>query len=858
MVDLLIHDPAGDHNPYDAVPWSRDPLVPTTQDAITVGVRTTTNFESVVIELNSADDTSTALLKNDSGTWTGTIDPLDGDARYRFLGSLPDTERDEVTEWFDLPVARWNAVRFTSLATIGTSIEASGNDALLRINTKQRGVLDWVIANGSNDGPPGETCTSGGWTAVLVDGSLALSSELGTITLAVEGCRIGDQINAWRLVWDLDNEELLFGTGERFDSLNQRGKAPDIRVYEQYKQQGGRTYFPLPWLWSTRGYGLAIDGKSRISYDLGVTAQDRASATIPTQSGASGRWYFGKPKALVQAYVHDTGRPSPLPVWGYGPWMSGNEWNTDRRVREVVERSVAEGIPASVIVIEAWADEVTFYLFNGATHDVVDGDTAVAADSMRYGTEWPDPAGLVDWLHEQGVRVLLWQIPLLKDVEGHAQHDADLRFVGEAGLAVGTTDGGVYRNRGWWFPNSRAIDFTNPEARRWWFNKRAYLLDEIGIDGFKTDGGEHLWGSDVSTFAGETGDEAANAYPTHYLSSYHAFLREHGHDKPLTFSRAGFTGSQAFPAHWAGDEDSTWVAFRASLVAGLSAAASGIAFWGWDLAGFSKELPTADLYKRSTAMAAFCPIMQYHSEHNEHRQPLADRTPWNVADHTGDATVTDVYRFYANLRMNLVPYLLSLGDEAVTHGTPIMRPLVLEFPHDEEAVGIEDQFLLGADILVAPVLTPEPTERNVYLPDAEWFDLWTGAPMDAGWSVVPATSDLIPVFVRAGACIPLWMPDTVELGAEVGLPSSESGHLVLMMFPGTGKRSVVEPLGGGSISAQLSLENQMLTVATDGVPAGTSLWIRGCAAGETPAVDHHQQLDAGASVVTVRVSFDAS
>ncbi|VAW09114.1 hypothetical protein MNBD_ACTINO02-1532 [hydrothermal vent metagenome] len=124
--------------------------------------------------------------------------------------------------------------------------------------------------------------------------------------------------------------------------------------------------------------------------------------------------------------------------------------------------------------------------------------------------------------------------------------------------------------------------------------------------------------------------------------------------------------------------------------------------------------------------------------------------------------------------------------------------------------------------------------------------------------MVPVTSDLVPVFVRAGACIPLWMPDTVELGAEVGLPSSESGHLVLMMFPGTGKHSVVDPLDGGSISAQLSLENQMLTVTTGGVPAGTSLWIRGRAAGETPAADHRQQLDAGASVVTVRVSFDAN
>ncbi len=130
--------------------------------------------------------------------------------------------------------------------------------------------------------------------------------------------------------------------------------------------------------------------------------------------------------------------------------------------------------------------------------------------------------------------------------------------------------------------------------------------------------------------------------------------------------------------------------------------------------------------------------------------------------------------------------------------------------------------------------------------------------MDAGSGVVPVTSDLVPVFVRAGACIPLWMPDTVELGAEVGLPGSGSGHLVLMVFPGTGRHSVVDPVGGGSISVRLSLENQVLTVAADDVPEGTSLWVRGRPTRDAPAVDHRQQLDAGATVVTISGSSNAN
>ena len=174
--------------------------------------------------------------------------------------------------------------------------------------------------------------------------------------------------------------------------------------------------------------------------------------------------------------------------------------------------------------------------------------------------------------------------------------------------------------------------------------KRAYLLDDIGVDGFKTDGGEHLWGRDVVVADGATGDAAANAIPpTTSLPTTTSCAST----ARTSRSRSAVPASPAprhLPAHWAGDEDSTWEAYRASLTAGLSAGASGVAFWGWDLAGFSGELPSAELYKRSTAMATFCPIMQYHSEHNEHREPLADRTPWNVAEHRDDPDVNVVYR----------------------------------------------------------------------------------------------------------------------------------------------------------------------------------------------------------------------
>jgi alpha-glucosidase (family GH31 glycosyl hydrolase) len=207
-------------------------------------------------------------------------------------------------------------------------------------------------------------------------------------------------------------------------------------------------------------------------------------------------------------------------------------------------------------------------------------------------------------LHARAIKVLLWQVPLLKTrpvPTGQARRDHDVMV--KRGYAVREANGRPYRNRGWWFPGALLPDFTSPEARDWWLAKRRYLVEEIGIDGFKTDGGEHAWGDDLRYADGSRGDAGNNRYPVAYAAAYHQLLAQAGCDG-ITFSRAGFTGSASYPCHWAGDEDSTWEAFRASITAGLTAGASGIFFWGWDLAGFSGEIPSAELYTPSTIITA--------------------------------------------------------------------------------------------------------------------------------------------------------------------------------------------------------------------------------------------------------------
>ncbi|MBL8130661.1 MAG: glycoside hydrolase family 31 protein, partial [Anaerolineae bacterium] len=305
-------------------------------------------------------------------------------------------------------------------------------------------------------------------------------------------------------------------------------------------------------------------------------------------------------------------------------------------------------------------------------------------------------------------------------------------------------------------------------------NKRAYLLDEMGVDGFKTDGGEHLWSTEAVFSDGRTGAQVWNEYPRLYTQAYYDFAVAHRGGDALTFSRAGFTGSQSCPAHWAGDENSTWDAFRHTILAGLSAAASGIAFWGWDIGGFSGELPTAELYLRGTAMAAFCPIFQYHSEYNAHRQPLKDRTPWHIQAHSGDQRVIPIFRFFTDVRHNLMPYIWQEAQHSAASGEPMMRAVRWTDPR-----AADSQYYFGRSLLVCPITEPDVTRAEVYLPEGDWRDLWTGDACAGSATVtVDAPLDRLPVFIRAGTRLPVRWGENRRLGEPVTLSGEANGELV--------------------------------------------------------------------------------
>src|SRR5665647_3386975 len=377
--------------------------------------------------------------------------------------------------------------------------------------------------------------------------------------------------------------------------------------------------------------GSAVD--DHVGHLLGVGASQPDRLVVEAALGGAERehldvaLYTGTPHEVLRAFGDEVGRAEELPDWVFRLWASGNEWNTQAIVMARMDAHRDLDIPVGAVVIEAWSDEEGITIFRDARYVVnADGAPHVAGD-FTYPAEgaWPDPKAMIDELHARGIKVILWQIPLQKtefeldsDVSAGSQVLADGRAMVEGGHAVCEADGSPYHNRGWWFPQAFMVDLSTQRSRDWWTAKRRYLVADLDVDGFKTDGGEHAWGHDLRYGDGRRGDEGNNLYPVHYARAFGDLLRSQA-KAPVTFSRAGFTGSQAHGIFWAGDEDSTWEAFRHSVTAGITASACWVVYWGWDLAGFSGPVPDSELYLRAAAAATFMPVMQYPSEFNHHR-----------------------------------------------------------------------------------------------------------------------------------------------------------------------------------------------------------------------------------------------
>ena len=544
-----------------------------------------------------------------------------------------------------------------------------------------------------------------------------------------------------------------YGLGERFVALNQKGRRAVCEVEEKFCFQGGKTYCPAPFFWTDSGFGLYADTCESTAFDF---REGEIIAELPKNCVIT--LFSGTPESMIAEYLSLFGSPVLPPDWAFGPWISANRWSSQADVENAVAEAERLGFPVSALVIEAWSDEATFYIWRGAKYTPKPDGAPLSLEDFDFSdSPWPDPAGMIRRLHEKGIRVLLWQAPVYKalgpDEPENEQHRLDCADAVRRGLCVHNADGSPYTiPEGHWFPGSMIPDFTNPETRRVWLGKRRYLL-EMGIDGFKTDGGEFIYSDDVRFFDGSTGREGKNRYARDYAEAYASVL---GPEQAL-FSRAGFAGQHRTPLLWAGDQQSVNSEFRSALTAGLSAACSGIAFWGFDIAGFAGPLPTPDLYRRATQLACFCPVMQWHSEPDggQFRELMPgaegnnERSPWNMERAYALPGFAEEMRFWHELRVKLLPYLLKTARECAAENRPMLRPLVYYWPGDARAADCADEFLLGRDILVAPLLEENAARRRVYLPEGEWRDFFTGEAHIGPAELVCPCEGRLPVFARA-------------------------------------------------------------------------------------------------------------
>ena len=545
-----------------------------------------------------------------------------------------------------------------------------------------------------------------------------------------------------------------YGMGEKFDSLNQKGNTVVNQVREKFCFQGDKTYCPAPFFWTDTGFGLYVD-----TCETTVFAFQDDLIEVELPETADVVLFSGTPETIIRDYMSLSGPAVLPPEWALGIWVSANRWNKQSDVEALLEKLQKYDFPASVVVLEAWSDEATFYIWNEAKYTSVPDGQPLRYDDFDFSdSPWPDPAGMIQQVHDAGLKLLLWQAPIYKKqgAEEHLniQNELDREDAADRKLCVTMPDGSPYTiPEGNWFSGSMIPDFTNPETVKSWFGKRQYLLD-LGVDGFKTDGGEFVHSEQAQFYDGSTGKEGINRYARDYTERYRDFVGS----SRVIFSRAGFSGQHTVPCHWGGDQQSQNCELASVLKAGLSAAATGMIFWGFDLAGFAGPLPSLDLYRRATQMACFCPIMQWHSEPDggQFRELMPgaqgnnERSPWNMAESYAAPGFMDEIRYWHKLHEKLRPYLWETAQKCVRESKPMMRPLVYEWPADKMAIHCQDEYLLGDDLLVAPLLEENAVSRRVYLPEGTWFDFFDGKAHQGGQTITAGGNGKLPVFTRNG------------------------------------------------------------------------------------------------------------
>ncbi|WP_329112526.1 alpha-xylosidase [Streptomyces sp. NBC_01353] len=551
--------------------------------------------------------------------------------------------------------------------------------------------------------------------------------------------------------------ENVYGLGERFTPFVKNGQTVDI-----WQADGGtsseQAYKNIPFYLSSRGYGVFVNHPGKVSFEVGSESVGQVQFSVEDQTLEYYVVAGPTPKDVLTRYTALTGRPALPPAWSFGLWLTTSFTTPydEATVTAFVDGMAERGIPLSVFHFDCfWMREYQW------------------SDFQWDPETFPDPAGMLARLKERGLKISMWINPYIAQ-------KSTLFAEGLAGdYLVKRPNGDVWQ---WdlWQPGMALVDFTNPEARTWFQNRLRPLLAQ-GVDCFKTDFGERV-PTDVVWHDGSDPERMHNYYTHLYNQTvFELLLKERGMGEAVLFARSATAGGQQFPVHWGGDCWASFEAMAESLRGGLSLSLSGFGFWSHDIGGF-EGTPDPAVFKRWLAFGLLSSHSRLHGNESY-------RVPWEFGEEA-----VDVARRFTELKHRLMPYLYGSAVEARATGVPVMRPMLLEFPEDPACRTLDRQYMLGPDLLVAPVFSADG-EVEVYLPAGEWTHLLTGETVSGPvWRREVHGFDSLPLYVRPGTVLPM--------GADEQRPDGDwLQDLTLLVTPGTVDRTVTVPDTRGETGA---------------------------------------------------------
>ncbi|MEN8905228.1 MAG: alpha-xylosidase [Clostridiales bacterium] len=523
---------------------------------------------------------------------------------------------------------------------------------------------------------------------------------------------------------DLDIGELVYGLGERFTQFAKNGQVVDI-----WNADGGTcsemAYKNIPFYITNKGYGVFVNHSGKVSYEVASENVSRVQFSVP---GESMEYYIingPKLKDVLNKYTNLTGKPALPPAWSFGLWLTTSFITKydKKTVNNFINGMKDRDIPLKVFHFDCfWMKEYHW--------------TNFLWDSRVF----PDPKEMLKELKDKDLKICVWINPYI------AQQSEIFDEAVENGFLIKKVNGDTWQCDDWQ-PGMGIVDFTNPKAKKWYQDKLRVLAD-MGVDSFKTDFGERIPTEDIVYYDNSDTINMHNYYSYIYNEAVFEVLEEkYGKNEVLVFARSGSVGSQKFPVHWGGDCTATFESMAESIRGGLSLGVSGFGFWSHDIAGF-ENTATPDLYKRWSAFGLL-------SSHSRLHGNMSYRVPWLF-----DEEAVDVLRFFTKLKCKLMPYVFNKAIEASKFGTPVMRPMILEFQDDPSCDYLDRQYMLGDSLLIAPILSEEKIVKY-YVPEGRWTKLLTGEKIEGGhWYKEKHDYFSLPLLVKENSIIPIGKNDS--------------------------------------------------------------------------------------------------